>query len=73
MHCALHWLNLSVAARCRISITENMMSQICAVSDFFHQSRFRCVLLKEMIESWCPGAVVNPFSTNVPIMNKPGS
>ena len=32
------------------------MSQICAVSDFFHQSPVRWVVLKEMIESWCPGA-----------------
>ena len=32
------------------------MSQICTVSDFFHQSPVRCVVLKEMIESWCPGA-----------------
>ena len=33
-----------------------MMSQICAVSDFFHQSPIRCAVSKEMIESLYPGA-----------------
>ena len=35
---------------------EDMISQLCAVSDFFHQSLIRCAVLKEMIESLCPGA-----------------
>ena len=32
------------------------MSEICAVSDFFHQSPIRWAVLKKMIESFCPGA-----------------
>ena len=32
------------------------MSQLCAFPDFFHQSPIRCTVLKEMIESLCPGA-----------------
>ena len=32
------------------------MSEICAVSDFFHQSPIRWAVLKEIIESFCPGA-----------------
>ena len=32
------------------------MSEICAVSDFSHQSPIRWVVLKEMIESFSPGA-----------------
>ena len=32
------------------------MSQLCTVSDFFHQSPVHCVVLKGMIESLCPGA-----------------
>ena len=56
VHCASHRLNLCVAASCRIPMIEDMMSQLCAVSDFFHQSPIRCAVLKEMIESLCPGA-----------------
>ena len=66
VHCASHRLNLCVAASCRIPMIEDMMSQLCAVSDFFHQSPIRCAVLKEMIESLFPGAdhtVVNVCRT----------
>ena len=59
LHCASHRLNLCVGASCRIPMIEDMMSQISAVSDFFRQSPIRCAILKEMIESLCPGADVN--------------
>ena len=56
VHSASHRSNLCVAASCRISVIEDMMSEICAVSDFFHQSPIRWAVLKEIIESFCPGA-----------------
>ena len=35
---------------------EDMMSQLCALSYFFHPSPIHCAVLKEMIESLCSGA-----------------
>ena len=51
VHYASHRLNLCVVVTCRIPIIEDMMSHICAASDFFHQSPIHYAVLKEMIES----------------------
>ena len=42
-----------MAASSKIAIIEDMMSEICAASDFSHQSPIRWVVLEEII---CPGA-----------------